>query len=601
MDNNRIDLARNFIKAALKAKKLLQIYPANNILYRNAIEDTFSIVQKYLLSYGDLVIRITPSEMLVDSEQVYQSSGKMDNFALFFFKEGIRDLTFKEGLPRNELEEFLKLTGMDFDRDDSNGDFISSVWEKGLEKIKLTIDEIAFLEGDDLQSSLGGEPGRGDAEGAMKVAESLTEEGVGTGAMFLSGIKAQGDMSAEDGEDGIWLMDEREDSKLLSAYQEAINREEISSPAVKELTPDERGFIVAEIAKDSTENNGRLVEILIEIIAASCNSAEAGGLAKSFEDLIMHALRGNNFGSVLMALRGIREISSENYEGLRGMSNIHEHADNVLAFCGSRAVLEQLARMMDSAKDINEEELTEYAQYLGKGAVQLLMSLLQQLQSISARRMVNNVLIHVGKENMDALVERLKDPTWYVVRNIVYVLRNIGDNAVLDDILKTLRHDHPRVRLEVVKALTNFRSVKALQALKDSFDDSDSTVRLSAIAGMGTIAKESSGARLFSVDAILAKIKEKVFEERDFKEKKAFYEALALLNDGEVDEYMISLLKKKNIFSSRKRIESRACAAHYLGLAGSSKALPLLEKLGNASEPLLREHVAAALHMIKHE
>ena len=127
MDNNRIDLVRNFIKAALKAKKMLQIYPANNILYRNAIEDTFSIVQKYLLSYGDLVIRITPSEMLVDSEQVYQSSGKMDNFALYFFKEGIRDLTFKEGLPKKELEEFLKLTGMDFDREDSNGDFMSSV------------------------------------------------------------------------------------------------------------------------------------------------------------------------------------------------------------------------------------------------------------------------------------------------------------------------------------------------------------------------------------------------------------------------------------------------------------------------------------------
>ena len=435
----------------------------------------------------------------------------------------------------------------------------------------------------------------------MKAAESLTEEGLGTGAMFLSGIKAQGDISAEDGEDGIWLMDEREDGKLLSAYQEAINKEEISLLAVKELTPDERGFIVAEIAKDSSENNGRLVEILIEILATSCNSAEAGGIAKSFEDLIMHALRGNDFGSVLMVLRGIREISSESYEGLRSLSNIQEHADSVLAFCGSRAVMEQLARMMDSAKDLTEEEMTEYAQYFGKGAVQLFMSLLEQLQSISSRRMVNNVLIHVGKENMDALVERLKDPTWYVVRNIVYVLRNIGDNAVLDDILKMLRHDHPRVRLEVVKALTNFRSVKALQALKDSFDDSDSTVRLSAIAGMGTIAKESSGARLFSVDAILAKIKEKVFEERDFKEKKAFYEALALLNDSEVDEYMISLLKKKNVFSSRKRIESRACAAHYLGLAGSRKALPLLEKLGNASEPLLREHVAAALRMIKHE
>jgi HEAT repeat protein len=263
--------------------------------------------------------------------------------------------------------------------------------------------------------------------------------------------------------------------------------------------------------------------------------------------------------------------------------------------------MEQLGRIMDSTKDMSEEELTEYAQLLGKRAVQLFMSLLVNLQTISARRIANNILINVGKENIDALVERLNDPTWYIARNIIYVLRNIGDNAVLDDILRMSRHEHPRVRLEVVKALTNFKSVKALQALKDYFDDSDSTVRMSAIAGIGTVAKESSGARLFFKDAILAKIKEKWFDERDFKEKKSFYEALALVSDGEVDKFMIDVLKKKHIFSSRKIIESKTCAAYYLGLSGSREALSILEKLGNASDPLLREHVAAALDRIKHE
>ncbi len=89
--------------------------------------------------------------------------------------------------------------------------------------------------------------------------------------------------------------------------------------------------------------------------------------------------------------------------------------------------------------------------------------------------------------------------------------------------------------------------------------------------------------------------------ERDLKEKISFYEALALVSDGEVDEYMISVLRMRTFFSSRKSIESRACAACYLGLAGSREALPLLEKLSNASDPLLRGHVSAALHRIKHE
>jgi HEAT repeat protein len=605
MDDSRINSARNFIKAALKAKKMLQIYPANNILYLNSMDETFSSAQHYLSSYGDLVIQITSSGMLVDSEQVYQSSGKADNFALFFFKEGIRELTFKEGLPKNELEEFLKLTGIDFDRNDSNGDFISSFWEKGFENIKLTIDEIAFFEDDGLQGRPASGQGGGDAGEATKAAESPLAEGLGTGALFLSGIRAQGDISAEGLGNGTGdetgLTDEKEDGKLINAYQDGVNKEEVSPLGVKELTPEERGFIIAEIAKDSSESNGRLVEILIEMLGKSGDSVEAGAIAKSFEGLIVHSLRMNDLRSVLMTLRGAREIVSRNEEGRRGLFDVRESADNVMSFCDSPAVMEQLGRIMDSTKDISEEELTEYAKLLGKGAVQLFMSLLENLQTISARRIANNILINIGKENIDALVERLKDPTWYVVRNIIYVLRNIGDNAVLDDILRMSRHEHPRVRLEVVKALTNFKSVKALQALKDYFNDSDSTVRMSAIAGIGTVAKESSGARLFFKDAILAKIKEKGFDERDFKEKKSFYEALALVSDGEVDEFMVDVLKKRHIFSSRKIIESKACAAYYLGLSGGREALSLLEKLGNASDPLLREHVAAALNRIKHE
>jgi len=38
MENDRVNLAQNFIKAILKTKKMLQIYPSNNVIYIAAID-----------------------------------------------------------------------------------------------------------------------------------------------------------------------------------------------------------------------------------------------------------------------------------------------------------------------------------------------------------------------------------------------------------------------------------------------------------------------------------------------------------------------------------------------------------------------------------
>ena len=255
--------------------------------------------------------------------------------------------------------------------------------------------------------------------------------------------------------------------------------------------------------------------------------------------------------------------------------------------------------MLDSSKSIDEEGLLDYARYLGKDGVESLVSLLEVLQCISARHKVNDILIKIGNDAIETLVARLGGPTWYVVRNIVFVLRRIGNDAVLDDILKIAKHEHPRVRLEVVKALNDYKNVKALPALKEFFYDSDSTVRISAITGMGAIARNNEDARLFCQDAIIETISGKGFEKRDFREKLAFYEALASSNSRELEDYMIETLKMRSIFSVKKKTETRACAAYYLGLIRSSAALPLFKKLHKSSEPLVREQVVTALRRMQ--
>ena len=73
MENDRVNLAQNFIKAILKTKKMLQIYPSNNVIYIAAIDEAYALAKEYLDLHGEITLQIKPAEILVDTEQAYQS------------------------------------------------------------------------------------------------------------------------------------------------------------------------------------------------------------------------------------------------------------------------------------------------------------------------------------------------------------------------------------------------------------------------------------------------------------------------------------------------------------------------------------------------
>ena len=591
MENDRVSLARNFINAALKAKKLLRIYPANNTVYRSAIDETYALVRKYLDSSGELILRITPNEILVGSEQVYQSTEKIDNLSLFFFKDGIKEIVFKGGLSSSELEEFLKLIGMDFDRNGaSSDDFVSLMWERDFANIKLIIQDLFYQEGDGSGVCFTGDE-IGEEYGA---SSSLESKAPGLGNISLSEDQAPWSLAPHITEEDQAQYSSLE-SGLLLAYKDALSGKEGTHLDARRLLIQEKGLLVVEASSEYSKKTAHLAQILVEMFKQAQDSAEAEIIVKSLEDIITYAIKDDDFEPAQIILRGISEMPEDRYGGTSKLDNAQE----LLSFYKSSEIIAHIGRMLDSSKSIDEEGLLDYARSLGKYGVESLVSLLEVLQCISARHKVNDILIKIGEDAIETLVARLGDPTWYVVRNIVFVLRRIGNDAVLDDILKIAKHEHARVRLEVVKALNDYKNVKALPALKEFFYDSDSTVRMSAITGMGAIAKNNHDARIFCQDAIIEAISGKGFEKRDFSEKLAFYEALASSNSRELEDYMIETLKMRSIFSVKKKTEARACAAYYLGLIRSSAALPLFNKLQKSSEPLVRAQVVTALRRMQ--
>jgi hypothetical protein len=574
MENDRTAIAKNLIRAILKSKKMLQIYPANNAICRAAVDEVYSIASGYLNAYGNITLLVRPNGLFIDSEEVYHSDEKTDNIAMYFFREGIREISIREGLEKFELEEFLKLIGIDFSKDDTKDDFLMVMWEKDLEGIKVVVDELFLIENQ--EETDGQETGAGhlvDSQGG----EYASEEGTG-----------------ESPEEKAYEIT-AEDDRLMKAYREGLFKEDIVAYTGGDTVAEERAFVMAELHKGTAEQLRKMADILIYIFLHERNENDYAKIAGYIEEVIAYSVRGGSISTMLSIVKNLKGLERQPGINPRLIGFVRK----ILLFCVSAKTLEQMGNMLDNSKDITEEDLIEYSWYFGSDAIKPLITLLESLQSMHARRMVNDVLIHIGKENMDAIIERLSDPVWYVVRNVIYVLRGIGDAKAQDSILGVIRHDHPRVRLEALKSIQDFKSVKALQAIKELFDDMDSLVRLTAVAVMGNLAKENPGVITFARDAIFSKINEKEFAERDFREKKAFYEALVYAGDSDIETHMLGLLKKKSLFGGKKQLEARACAAHYLGLARCREALPALEELMKSSDLLLMEHAAAAVHRIR--
>jgi len=75
---------------------------------------------------------------------------------------------------------------------------------------------------------------------------------------------------------------------------------------------------------------------------------------------------------------------------------------------------------------------------------------------------------------------------------------------------------------------------------------------------------------------------------------------LAHWNDNDVTDFLMGTLKKRALFGKAKVDENRACAAYCLGLMSSKDALPVLSKLRDSKNKLVRDAVNAAIKKIEH-
>lgn len=136
------------------------------------------------------------------------------------------------------------------------------------------------------------------------------------------------------------------------------------------------------------------------------------------------------------------------------------------------------------------EELFEACERLGLDAARALASALAATEDRFARSVYLDALIHMGVAGLPVVEEMMDDPRWFVVRNGVAVLGEVGGERAVELLTGALARPEPKVRRDALLALAKRGGSDAGQLAYGMLDDPAAMVRAAAATAVGELGVE---------------------------------------------------------------------------------------------------------------
>jgi len=236
----------------------------------------------------------------------------------------------------------------------------------------------------------------------------------------------------------------------------------------------------------------------------------------------------------------------------------------------------------------DEEERARYlamVPHLGNEVAEALGDALVEARGRYQRRVFMDALVALGAAGMQRAQEMVDDPRWFVVRNGVAILGEMGAEAeeAVSHITGTLANPDPRVRLESVRALGKLGGEDAEMLLVGMLNDQDPEVRAAACRSVGVL----------KVEKALKPLLQLLEEDEEEDVRVGALQALGQIGDPGA----VPVIEKRALggLFSRPGRDVRIAAYRALAGIGTPKARNLLEKARSDRDREVRAVVEALL------
>ena len=203
------------------------------------------------------------------------------------------------------------------------------------------------------------------------------------------------------------------------------------------------GDRVATLTEDAVGR--QLTETLLELLGRYADDKTEPVLAR-LEQLVQGALARGSLDEAAFAIEGMARLSADETVPEPTRAAMRRQIEHLT---GS----ETLSAVAASLGGTPGPAAVRLVRLLGPGAIRSLLQVLVEEKVRVRRRRVFDLLSALGPDVVPEATRWLMDPNWYVVRNIIALLRAVGDRSSLATVRRLTGHADLRVRLEALRSL----------------------------------------------------------------------------------------------------------------------------------------------------
>ena len=221
------------------------------------------------------------------------------------------------------------------------------------------------------------------------------------------------------------------------------------------------------------------------------------------------------------------------------------------------------------------QEMHPYLEFIGDPMARHLVGRLGEENDRTRRGRLVEAVRSMGPAALPALMDALTSPTWFLVRNALTLLSDLGDAGCVPAIVPLLRHPEPRVRRTAVRALWKLGGPVAEPHLLARMKDTDGETMQEILFALGQLRSEGSVplvAELAQDKRVLERLRVQAID------------TLGHIASPKAMPILVECLRRKGFFSGGEPPAIRLAAAKALAALGTPESHAALQRVV-AAEP----------------
>lgn len=540
--------AAEWFRLLARAYKIRRLYRPDNPILAQMRDQLHQSLAAQLRRSGSWSLQVTPSEILLGDEAVVRprrhiegqenAPSQEEQLPFMLYRDGIRGLTLLPGIPMHDTDALLDALQAVGGFNSTGDDLVTLLWQSNASHLRF---DVVPLE-QKIHLFSGHESGGGsDGERGLSYAWSP------------AGVEVRAELQQLAGTRGL----HRDTDDAWELPVDFVNVAE----AYRRLLPSfelGRARLRADWAAEANLDWRLVVPATFRhALALSPGEETRRDLAHSAVTWVESAIERASWEEAQMALALFAELQPD------AAVRQEQLADSL-----SRVNLEEVTERLDERPTAEQAPFFELLVSLGSPAIDLAFGVLGRSVRSRTRAAAVTALSYLVGDDPRRLAPVLRDERWFMVRNAVFILGQIGGAEAAELLGTVARHPEPRVRRAVVEALGSAPIEQRLFILGPLLDTADLGL---LAATLNTLTRERDPrAATIILDRIEGRDADSVGDDA----RVVLIQALADVDPAKAISVLDALLHKGGWFA--RPSHERSAAARTLARIGSPEALEVI-------------------------